>query len=118
MELKDFVAQTLTQIIAGVKDSQVTAKGLGAEVNPRLNTSYTEAGKQGFLSIGNGYAPVVQFDVALTVTEGTGTKGGIGVFAGVVNLGSSGQSTSESSSVSRVKFSVPLVLPKSPLPQV
>lgn len=113
MDLKEFVAQTLTQIIAGVRDSQASAKEHGAEVNPHLNTSHGEAGKQGFLWSGEAYAQVVQFDVALTVSEGTGTKGGIGVFAGAVTLGSSGQSKAESSSVSRVKFSVPLVLPKS-----
>jgi len=54
----------------------------------------------------------VQFDVALTVKEGTGTKGGIGVFAGVISLGSAGQSSAENASVSRVKFLVPLALPR------
>ena len=113
MDLKEFVAQTLTQIVEGVKDSQTKTAEMGGEVNPHLNTTHAELGKQGFLWAGGRYAQVVQFDVALTVVEGTGTKGGIGVFAGAVTLGSSGQSKSESSSVSRVKFSVPLVLPKS-----
>ncbi len=113
MDLKEFVSQTLAQIVEGVKEAQSVATDLGGEVNPHLNTTHAEMGKQGILWAGGRYAQVVQFDVALTVVEGTGTKGGIGVFAGAVNLGSSGQSKSESSSVSRVKFSVPLVLPKS-----
>jgi hypothetical protein len=58
-----------------------------------------------------GTAQIVEFDVALTAMEGTGTKGGIGVVAGMFALGSTGQSKEESSSVSRVKFSVPLSLP-------
>jgi hypothetical protein len=113
MELKEFVTQTLGQIVSGVKDAQADALALGGEVNPHLNTTHTELGKQGFLWAGGRYAQVVHFDVALTVTEGTGTKGGIGVFTGAINLGSAGQSKSENTSVSHVKFSVPLVLPQS-----
>lgn len=112
MDLRDFVSETLTQIVDGVKSSQDKAIESGAMVNPKLSTSWEQAGKHGFLKIGDGYAQIVQFDVALSVTEGTGTKGGIGVFAGAINLGSSGQSNNENSSVSRVKFCVPLSLPK------
>ncbi|MBJ7575469.1 hypothetical protein [Luteimonas sp. MC1828] len=112
MDLKDFVSQTLVQIATGVKDAQAQVKDLGGTVNPSLNSGHELAGKLGFLyTRDSSMAPVVQFDVALTVAEGSGTKGGIGVFAGAVNLGSSGQSQSEQSSVSRVKFAVPLTLP-------
>jgi hypothetical protein len=113
MDLKEFVTQTLTQIAAGVREAQVPAKALGAEVNPHLMTNWPEAAKLGFLNASGRFAPIVQFDVALTVSEGTGTKGGIGILAGAINLGSSGQSQNEQSVVSRVKFSVPLALPLS-----
>ena len=113
MDLKEFVAETLVQIVAGVKQAQAEVQTFGGEVNPHLTSPGSEAGKQGFLFAEGRFAPVVRFDVALTVTEGTGTKGGIGVFAGAVNLGSTGQSKSESSSASRLQFSVPLVLPQS-----
>ena len=112
MELQEFVTQTLVQIVAGVKQAQVDAKKLGSEVNPHLTAPAAELGQHGFLWTGGPAAQVVQYDVALTVLEGTGTKGGIGVFAGAVTLGSSGQSKNESTSVSRVKFSVPLTLPE------
>lgn len=113
MDLQEFIAQTLVQIVSGVKEAQAQSSALGAQVSPHLTGALSELGKQGFLWASGQAAQVVQFDVALTVTEGTGTKGGIGVFAGAVNLGSSGQSKSESSSVSRVKFAVPLILPQS-----
>ncbi|MBP6260958.1 MAG: hypothetical protein KA361_00855 [Chromatiaceae bacterium] len=112
MDLKEFVSQTLLQIIEGVHECQEQAKAFGAEVNPHLNSTHTEMGKQNILWAGGRPAQIVQFDVALTVIEGTGTKGGIGIFAGAINLGSSGQSQSESSIVSRIKFGVPMVLPK------
>lgn len=57
------------------------------------------------------YAQLVHFHVALTVKEGTGTKGGIGVASGIVNLGSTGQSSNENTVVNHVKFAVPLALP-------
>jgi hypothetical protein len=113
MDLKEFVSQTLVQIVAGVKHAQSETKTLGAEVNPRLTSPMDHAARQGFLTVGNGYAQIVHFDVALTIIEGTGTRAGIGVFAGAVNLGAAGQSKSESSSASRVQFSVPMVLPAS-----
>lgn len=114
MDLRDFVSQTLYQIASGTKDAQSLVQDLGASVNPDLQTSHEQASKQGFLKTSEMFVPIVQFDVALTVVETTGTKGGIGVFAGAVNLGSTGQSQAENSSVSRVRFSVPLALPGTP----
>lgn len=81
MDLKEFVAQTLSQIVSGVKETQTEVAACGGQVNPHLNASPAELGRQGFLNAGGRAAQIVQFDVALTVIEGTGTKGGIGVFA-------------------------------------
>jgi small neutral amino acid transporter SnatA (MarC family) len=49
--------------------------------------------------------------VAVTATDGTKTKGGIGVFVGAVGLGSQGQSEELKQSMSKIKFTVPLALP-------
>ncbi len=85
MDQKDFVSQSLTQIVEGVREARQLA--------------------------GKWVAQVVHFDVALTVTSGIGTKGGIGIAAGIVGLGSTGESKAENTAVSRVKFAVPIVLP-------
>ena len=112
MDLKSFVSQTLIQIVEGVNEAHSAVKAKGASVNPSFAGDVKNLPKSGFYHIGSGQlAQCVEFDVALTVSEGTDTKGGIGVFSGVINLGSSGQSTNESVSVSRVKFTVPLGLP-------
>ena len=113
MDLRDFVSETLIQIADGVKQAQEKATEIGARVNPKLTGGATHAAQHGFLAASGAPAQIVQFDVALTVKEGSGTKGGIGIFAGAVTLGSSGQSNVENSSVSRVKFSVPLSFPES-----
>lgn len=53
---------------------------------------------------------MVSFDVAVTATDGTGTKGGIGIVIGAVALGSQGQSENRNEAVSRVQFKVPFAL--------
>lgn len=112
MDLQEFVKQTLSQIVDGVTDARAQVSDKDGEINPRVNSSHEQLGKQGFLFSSEGIVQIVKFDVALTVGEGKGTKGGIGVFAGAVNLGSSGESNSKNVSVSRVQFSVPLRLPR------
>ena len=113
MDLAEFVSQTLTQIATGVSQARDAVEKLGGEVSPRPHMTTDSGSKLGlvYTKDGSNAASIVQFDVALTVAQGTGTKGGIGVFAGAINLGSSGQSTAENSSVNRVKFAVPMVLP-------
>jgi len=86
INLQQFVSETLLQIIGGVKDAQAAAQSLGAKVNPHLSTSANDAANIGLLMAGRDYAQLVQFDVALSVKAGTGTKGGIGVFVGPVTL--------------------------------
>lgn len=109
MNLEEFVAETIKQIISGISKTHVHAKEKGATVNPRLAcTIYS--GNKGRVEP---RSPIhsVEFDVAVTTTEGKGTKGGIGIFVGPVGLGSKGQSESSNTSMSRIKFSVPIVFP-------
>jgi hypothetical protein len=116
MQLKDFVAQTLTQITEGVVEAQGNLDVLGARVNPVLRHVLPK-GESNYASFGwaQGEAgnPVllVTFDVAVTATQETKTKGGIGVLTGIVSLGSTGATDKGSSSASRIAFQVPLLLP-------
>ena len=112
MELKDFVSETLKQIIEGVDDAQSFAKEKGASINPELYLNTSIASSTGQLKTVDGKnVSTIEFDVAVTATEGKGTKGGIGIVAGAINLGSTGQTNHEKVSVSNIKFSVPLSLP-------
>lgn len=116
MELKDFVAESIKQIIDGVNDASGHAKANGAVVNPQRwgwnsNVQVKYDQKTGAA------IETIEFDVAVTASEGAATKGGIGVFMGAVNLGSQGESENSNSSVSRLKFSVPIVLPVTPNPK-
>lgn len=113
MELKDFVTATLTQIVEGVFAAQAVAHQHDARVGSMTSGISTAASSAslGMIFSEGSYVQIVEFDVALTVTDGTGTRGGIGVLGGFVNLGSAGESKAETTAASRVKFTVPVRLP-------
>ena len=112
MNLREFVAQGLAEVVQGVSDAQSALGENGKYINPELSTQQGPLQQQGrHVSVQGQLVHYVEFDVAVTATEGTGTKGGIGVVAGVFALGSHGQSSQEQSAISRIKFTVPLTLP-------
>ena len=113
MNLEDYIAETLQQIVSGVAKAQELTADHGAHVNPYLRGNVTINSSVGLIpTAAQGlYAQLVHFDVALTIKEGTGTKGGIGVATGIVNLGSAGKSSNENTTLNHVKFTVPLALP-------
>ena len=97
MKLEDFVAETLKQVVAGVKNAQGPAKENGAYISPFIQRNETTTS--------------IDFDVEVTTSDATETEGGIGVFVGAIGLGSKGKSDSSTVSVNRIKFSIPLFLP-------
>lgn len=118
MELSEFVKQSLTQIVQGVKESQDAIRKQGGYANPAVFTS--APGKESathFGSVSDGQnVLLVDFDVAVTVTDTV--EGGIGGKLSVASLfkveaGSKGSSASEATS--RIKFKVPLALPVDPI---
>lgn len=112
MDLKQFVSQVLADVVQGVADAQANLGEQARFVNPQLSTGQGALHQQKFqVSINGELVQQVEFDVAVTAKDGTGTKGGIGVVTGIFAMGSQGQSTSENSHVSRIKFSVPVTLP-------
>lgn len=113
MKLKDFVAETLKEIVDGVVEAQEHYKEKGGSVNSSRLAYRTSHGTQLWDESTGQPAQMVDFDVAVTTTEGSETKGGIGVFVGSVGLGSQGKSDASNSSCSRIKFSVSVLLPRS-----
>ena len=122
MDLKEFVAQTISQIVNGVIEADSRLSESGAAVNPpNVTTSSQENGPYGFYAGSlerserkfRPHVQEVEFDVVINASKGTETKGGIGTQVGSIGLGSSGKSENETSSESRVRFSVPLLMPSS-----
>jgi len=112
MDLKDFVKNTLIQIVDGVAEAEKELEQKGASVNPI--GGYFDQKQLGGRSwtFEDGVTEIVGFDVALTNSEKEGSSAGIGVLLGGINLGAKGKSEEAVTSVTRIKFSVPILLPQ------
>lgn len=95
MNVKEFVSDTLEQIMTGVKDAQKLTKTSGATIVP-----YNKTDSQ------------IGFDVATTVSEAkeAGGKAGVTVFS--IGAGVTGKFEASNSIVSRIAFSIPVDFPK------
>ena len=105
MDLREFVRDTLVQIQMGVQDAitaHMAEAGSVGVINPVWGADAN--------AIGAEHVQKVEFDVAVTVSnkvEGGG-KAGIKVFSAFEASGE-GKKALEESSVSRIKFTVPIV---------
>jgi hypothetical protein len=111
MELREFVAETLIAIQEGVRDAilGIDERKVTGKVNPVWNVD------PGAKVDWRDYVQSVEFDVAVTATdkaEATG-KGGIKVLT-IAEFGAEGSKSTERSTVSRIKFSIPIVPPAQP----
>lgn len=112
MKLDDFISEALIEIVNGIKRAQKNTEGTGARINPKgYMVPQSKLEGQKWNAKNGDTTETVEFDIAVTTTEGTETKGGIGVFVGAVGLGSQGRSEAQNSSVTKIKFSVPIIFP-------
>jgi hypothetical protein len=95
MDIKEFVSETLSQIIDGVVDAQGRSQPRSAVVAPFY-----------------GCRQNVRFDVAVTVAEGKEVTGKAGISVWSIGAGGSAKSETSSSTVSRIQFEIPIELPK------
>lgn len=118
MKLQDFIQGSLVQIIKGVEGATQELGDTTAMVSPRyipdpegrvIGFAFDETESEQHRK--RRLVEIVEFDVAVVAAEGTETKGGIGIVVGSIGIGSQGKSESSSTSHSRLKFRVPIVLP-------
>ena len=111
MDLREFVRETLVQIVEGVVDARDPIVEKGGDINPvGGHFDQTNLGARQW-DWDRGAAEVVEFDLALTTSDKEDAKAGIGVFLGGIGIGSKISGENAYSSMTRVKFSVPLLLP-------
>jgi hypothetical protein len=112
MDLCEFVRASLVDIASGVQEADAAVSEIGGWVNPShrdLPGSFRSVGRpHGIVTVQE-----VQFDVAVTASKAEGAEGkaGIEVVGISLGLGVKGTTQSEAVSVSRLRFSVPIVLP-------
>lgn len=117
MELKDFVKETLVQITQGVHESIVQVRESGGYTNPAVRTNTKSSDSSHFANLGFGRNVfLVDFDVAVSVEEGTGTNAGAKLnVASLLTLGAGGESANKSTATNRISFKVPIALPVDPV---
>jgi len=121
MNLEEFVKITLEQIISGVKKAQESTKLQNKHpsdadlVNPAIMYSADSAPKgKYFATVQRNLVHFVEFDVAVSADSSTEAKGGFSLkVAGLGGVGAGAGGTEKESTISRVKFNVPIQLPKS-----
>jgi hypothetical protein len=102
MTVEDFIRTTLVEITRGVRGAQVDVQedGSDARVNPHME--------------GRGYKVCdVECDIAVTASSTGGASAGVTVL-GVFGGGVKGESRHEHVHVSRIKFTIPILLPTTP----
>ena len=103
MELKEFIEESLRQIVEGVKAAQATPDG--SNVNAVSHAGLTGTNIQSAGTYGT--FTMVQFDIAVSA-EGTAKAGG-GIKVWGLNAEAGGER--KSTNASRIAFAVPVRLP-------
>lgn len=118
MQLKEFIHQSLTQIVKGIANAQKDVLETGARINP--STTEAENSKTPILNdpINKGFSALqnIEFDVAITVTEGSEDKIGGGLKIAAFGIGGETKAENKNSTISRLKFTVPMIFPVSAHP--
>ena len=103
MNVADFVAQTLVQIAEGVEQAQAARANKLGVINPVFGQSADDIDAQ--------HQQLVEFDIAVSASDKVDASGKAGVAVLGFELGGGAGKTVEQGTVSRVKFSVPIVPP-------
>jgi hypothetical protein len=117
MLLKDFVKGTLVEIAQGVAEAKKDVESAGARLNPPpYGVGVPVLQPKGPVSVVGGtdrYRSImeIEFDVAVTAVESEGTEGKAGIRVFDFGIGGGMSLAASTSSVSRIKFSVPIVFP-------
>lgn len=117
MELKEFIKESLSQIIDAIKETQEKYKDTNVVICPD-NIQEVKGGL--YILDENEYdnyssrskVQNIDMDIAISVTEKEGNKSGLGI-AKIINAGISSENTQQNESISKIKFSIPIVFPTS-----
>ena len=95
MELKKFISQSFKEIAEGVLEAQNELKHTDAIINAFDQVKLRN----------------IEFDIATTTTNSSEKGGGLSAQVIVASIDAGGKKTKTNSSISRIKFTVPVVLP-------
>ena len=119
MNLEEFISTSLSEIINAVSKTRANLTDKSARINPPVRFSHITGVSNAFMLPMNdstNHSPIsmIEFDVALTVNEGSTAGVGAKLDIKVASLGGQGQQENSESRMSRIKFSIPVQLPSEP----
>mgnify|MGYP001241895983 CR=1 FL=1 len=114
MQLREFITEVLTQIVDGVRNAQ--EPNGGAYVVAAGDGGHQYAAHSRFAASSQLKSTIVDFDVATTAEDADKVGGGAGVRVLSIQFGAKGEVSSKDTTVSRVQFAIPLLLPESKRP--
>jgi hypothetical protein len=110
MNLQEFVTASLTDILNGIIEAQRTA-GIGGLIAPDGIGTHQFAKDSGVVHDQRVTSTVVKFDIAITVEQSKSGGGGAGIRIAVVEAKLGGEMQAKDTHVSRLQFSVPILMP-------
>ncbi len=113
MDIKDFIKESLNQIVEGISEANKALKEQGAYIPTRMVVGdgvWVTLDKEtnttrNFMK--------VDFDLAITITQSDNIKatGGLSI-ASIFNAGAESEDSNRNEEVSRIKYTIPLALPE------
>lgn len=115
MELKEFIKESLSQIIDAVKETQEEYRDTNVVICPdniqEINGNFFIFDEKEYDHYSSrSKVQNIDMDIAISVTEKEGNKSGLGI-AKIINAGISSENAQQNESISKIKFSIPIVLP-------
>ncbi len=112
MDLKEFIKTALVDIVEGIEEAKSELDKRANHICPPMGSAYANKFEIQLNSFNGIYYQQAEFDVAVTVENTTdgGAKAGIKVL-GFIEANVGRNTSSNSSTISRIKFHVPIGLP-------
>ena len=111
IQLEDFVSESLNQIIKAVIKSQKYAETVDAKINPAIELREIK-GENYFRDSTMKYGQFIEFDIAVSASKGKNENEKNGVSVIQIGLSKIWNKSISESKISRIKFSIPIVLPQ------
>lgn len=113
MDLKSFIKATILDISDSIKELSDEVSN-GAIINPTIPSPI--ATKSILYNDKNRLVERIDFDIAVSTSESTEINGKLGGSITVLSAKAGANTTSQDEVVSRIKFSIPVVLPVTEIP--
>ena len=117
LSLKDFVRDAVSDIISGISEAQekISDNNIEGSITAKLIPNYenTVSGEKRSAYYRDTGQPIdqIDFDIAVTTADTSSAEGSTGIQVVGFRLGGKADQSSEQSSISRVRFKVPVAWP-------